>query len=171
VGFRTLATNGVDKPVLNLFRMASMLHGENVRVDSPATLPLDGLLENGVRGKKTVGALATVAENSLTVLLWNYSDDSNATAASDISLNFDGLPAKRAQYRRFAIDETHSNSYSAWKKMGSPQAPDASQYRQLEAAGKLQLAEPTGKLSARDGKLQRAFTLPAQSVSLVELTW
>ena len=170
-GFRTLATNGVDKPVLNLFRMASMLQGENVRVDSPATLPLDELLENGVRGKETVGALATVAENSLTVLLWNYSDDSNATAASDISLNLDGLSAKRLEYRRFAIDETHSNSYSAWKQMGSPQTPDANQYRQLEAAGKLQLAEHPRKLSAKDGKLQSAFIMPAQSVSLVELTW
>ena len=51
-GFRTLATNGVDKPVLNLFRMASMLRGENVRVDSPASLPLDELLDQGVRGKR-----------------------------------------------------------------------------------------------------------------------
>jgi xylan 1,4-beta-xylosidase len=105
------------------------------------------------------------------VLLWNYSDDSNATATSNIALNFDGLPAKHARYRRFAIDETHSNSYSAWKQLGSPQTPDARQYRQLEAAGKLQLAEQPRKLSAKDGKLQSAFTMPAQSVSLVELTW
>jgi len=55
--------------------------------------------------------------------------------------------------------------------MGSPQAPDAAQHLKLEAAGKLQLAEPTRKLSAREGKLQCAFTKPAQSVSLVELTW
>jgi xylan 1,4-beta-xylosidase len=170
-GFRSLATNGVDKPVLNLFRMASMLRGENVLVDSASRLPLDELLENGVRSKETVGALATVTENSLTVLLWNYSDDSIATGASNIALNFDGLPAKHAQYRRFAIDETHSNSYSAWKQMGSPQTPDASQYQRLEAAGKLQLAEQPRKLSAKDGKLQSAFTMPAQSVSLVELTW
>jgi xylan 1,4-beta-xylosidase len=170
-GFRTLATDGVDKPVLNVFRMASMLHGETVRVVNPASLPLDELLEHGVRGKETVGALATLAENSLTVLLWNYSDDSNATAASDISLDLDGLPAKHAQYRRFAIDETHSNSYSAWKQMGSPQTPDPSQYRQLEAAAKLQLAEPLKKLSTKAGKLQRTFTMPTQSVSLVELTW
>ncbi len=170
-GFRTLATNGVDKPVLNLFRMASGLRGENVRVDSPASLPLDELLDHGVRGRETVGALATVAEHSLTVLLWNYSDDSNSTAASDIDLAADGLQAKRLLYRRFAIDETHSNSYSAWKQIGSPQAPDAAQYRQLEAAGKLQLAEPTRKLSAKDGQLRCAFSMRAQSVSLVEMTW
>jgi xylan 1,4-beta-xylosidase len=170
-GFRTLATNGVDKPVLNVFRMASMLRGENLRVDSPAGLPIDELLDRGVRGRETVGGIATIAERSLTVLLWNYSDDSNATGTSDIALNLDGLPAKRAQYRRFAIDETHSNSFSAWKQMGSPQKPDASQYRQLEAAGTLQLAEQPRKVSAKDGKLQSTFSMPAQSVSLVELTW
>jgi len=170
-GFRTLATNGVDKPVLDVFRMASMLRGENVRVDSPASLPLDELLEHGARGKETVGALATVAEHSITVLLWNYSDDSNATVAAKIHLNLDGLRAKRLRYRRFAIDETHSNSYSVWKQMGSPQTPDPAQCKQLETSGKLQLAEPPRKLSAKEGKLQCAFTMPVQTVSLIELTW
>ena len=27
-GFRTLATNGIDKPILNLFRMAGLLRGD-----------------------------------------------------------------------------------------------------------------------------------------------
>ena len=30
-GFRTLATNGVDKPVLNFFRMAGLMAGDRVR--------------------------------------------------------------------------------------------------------------------------------------------
>ena len=29
-GFRTLATNGVDKPVLNVFRMAGLMRGDRV---------------------------------------------------------------------------------------------------------------------------------------------
>ncbi len=33
-GFRTLATNGVDKPVLNVFRMAGMMSGERVKAIS-----------------------------------------------------------------------------------------------------------------------------------------
>ena len=33
-GFRTLATNGVDKPVLNFFRMAGMMKGDRVKVES-----------------------------------------------------------------------------------------------------------------------------------------
>ena len=33
-GFRTLATNGIDKPVLNFFRMAGMMSGDRVKVES-----------------------------------------------------------------------------------------------------------------------------------------
>jgi xylan 1,4-beta-xylosidase len=170
-GFRTLATNGVDKPVLNVFRMASMLHGDTLRVDNPASLPLDELLEQGARGKVTVGARASVADRSATVLLWNYSDDSTATTAPVVELRLDGLQSKHMRYWRYAIDETHSNSYSVWKAMGSPQTPDAAQYRELELSGKLQFADPPRKVAAKDGKLQSSFTMPPQSVSLVGLSW
>jgi xylan 1,4-beta-xylosidase len=170
-GFRDLATNGVDKPVLNVFRMASMLKGETVHIDNSASLPLDELLANGVRGKETIGAAGSISQHSLTLLLWNYCDDSTATAASNINLNIDHLAAKHVRYRRFAIDETHSNSYSVWKQMGSPQTPDSAQYKQLETAGQLQLAEPAKRLGTENGKLKYAFAMAAQSVSLVELTW
>jgi xylan 1,4-beta-xylosidase len=169
-GFRTLATNGVEKPVLNFFRMASMMRGETVQVENSASLPLDELLDHGARAKVTVGARASMTEHSLTVLLWNYSDDSTAIAPM-VELHLDSLHSKHIRYRRFAIDETHSNSYATWKAMGSPQTPDAAQYRQLEASGKLQLAEPPRKLAAKNGKLLSSFTLPPQSVSLVDLSW
>ncbi len=32
-GFRTLATNGIDKPILNVFRMAGMMSGDRVETD------------------------------------------------------------------------------------------------------------------------------------------
>ena len=47
-GFRTLATNGLDKPVLNYFRMAGLMSGDRVRVESDAGLPLDSLVKEGV---------------------------------------------------------------------------------------------------------------------------
>jgi len=33
-GYRTLATNGIDKPILNLFRMAGMMRGDRVELQS-----------------------------------------------------------------------------------------------------------------------------------------
>ena len=33
-GFRTLATNGIDKPILNVFRMAGLMSGDRVATTS-----------------------------------------------------------------------------------------------------------------------------------------
>ena len=55
--------------------------------------------------------------------------------------------------------------------MGSPQPPTAAQVAQLEAAGGLATIEPTRRLQVRDGRVQLAFTLPRQGVSLLRFTW
>ena len=42
-GFRDLATNGIDKPVLNVFRMFGRMGGDRLTVDSSGALPLDAI--------------------------------------------------------------------------------------------------------------------------------
>jgi hypothetical protein len=57
-GFRTLATNGIDKPVLNVFRMAGLMRGNRVKTESNGRAALDTILAEGVRGIPDVDALA-----------------------------------------------------------------------------------------------------------------
>src|SRR6185295_6543582 len=57
-GFRTLATGGIDKPVLNVFRMFSKLTGRRLPALSDGAVSLDEILRGGVRGKPDVAALA-----------------------------------------------------------------------------------------------------------------
>src|ERR1035438_7349039 len=45
-GLRTLATNGIDKPVLNLFRMAGLMQGDRLNVESSARVPLQTIQIN-----------------------------------------------------------------------------------------------------------------------------
>ncbi len=74
-GFRTLATNGVDKPVLNVFRMAGLMAGERVQTSSSTgQVGLDEILKNGVRAVPDVDAMATKSEHEAAVILWNYHD-------------------------------------------------------------------------------------------------
>ena len=40
-GFRELATNGIDKPVLNVFRMLGMLGGDWIATTSTGAQPLE----------------------------------------------------------------------------------------------------------------------------------
>jgi xylan 1,4-beta-xylosidase len=172
-GFRTLATNGIDKPVLNLFRMAGLMHGDRVKTGSTNAIASASILKEGVRGNPDIDALAVSSEREISVLAWNYHDDDLPGPEANVQLHITGLPAgaKRVLLRHYRIDETHSNAWTAWKLMGSPQNPTPEQYAALEAAGQLQLLSSPRYIDPgqKDAKLD--FTLPRQGVSLVQLSW
>ena len=173
LGFRTLATNGVDKPVLNLFRMLGMMSGERVEVKSSGAVRLDEMLMNGVRGKADVDGLAARGEHSIAVLVWNYQDDEASATDTPVQLSVAGLPAgaRRILARHYRIDQNHSNSYTVWKAMGSPESPSPEQYRSLKAAGHLQMLESPRWVESKGGAVRLDFLMPGESVSLVELSW
>ena len=50
-GFRDLATNGIDKPVLSVFRMLGMMTGNRVAAESSAAATLDSMLAGGVKDR------------------------------------------------------------------------------------------------------------------------
>jgi xylan 1,4-beta-xylosidase len=172
-GFRTLATNGIDKPVLNVFRMAGLMHGDRVRVESPSAVPLDTMLKDGVRGSPNLDALAVRSEREISIMTWNYHDDDVPGPTASLRLSIVGVPAgaKRVLLRHYRIDRTHSNAYTGWKDMGSPQNPTPEQYARLESAGQLQLLESPRWISADGGNVELSFTLGSQAVSLVQLSW
>ena len=172
-GFRTLATNGIDKPILNLFRMAGLMAGERVATASSGRVPLDEMVSEGVRKAPDVDALATKADREAAVMVWNYADDDVAAPVAEVRLTVAGVPAgvKRVLLEHDRIDETHSNAYSVWKSMGSPQAPSPGQYAQLKAAGQLQMLRSPEWLDVKDGTVVIETALPRQAVSLLKLTW
>ena len=173
LGYRTLATNGIDKPVMNLFRMLGLMAGERVELKGGAAVGLDEMLTSGVRSKADVDGLAARGDHEVTVLVWNYQDDEAAAAEMPVQLNVAGLPtsARRILVKHYRIDQNHSNSYTVWKAMGSPQSPTAEQYESLKAAGQLQLLESPRWIESKDGAVQLPFAMPGEIVSLVELSW
>ncbi|MGD0427213.1 MAG: beta-xylosidase [Candidatus Acidiferrales bacterium] len=172
-GFRELASNGLDKPVLNTFRMFGLLGGERVQVTSSAALPTDDVVLNGVRGQPDIKAIATRGDHEIQILMWNYHDDDLPASAAPIDLTIEGLPpdAKRALSEHFRIDAHHSNAFTAWKEMGSPQSPSPAQYEQLEAAGQLQLLNSPAWISITQGAGHLQFALPRQGLSLIRIAW
>jgi xylan 1,4-beta-xylosidase len=170
-GFRDLATNGIDKPVLNVFRMLGMMTGNRVAVESPAAASLDAMLASGVKDKPDVHAMAAVDSHSATVLVSNYHDSSKSGAAAAIELAISNLPPGRILIEHFRVDDDHSNSYEVWKKMGSPAQPSPQQYAQLEAAGQLQSLTSPRWVRHEKAPLEIPFALPLHGVSLIRLTW
>ncbi|HEX6897643.1 MAG TPA: beta-xylosidase, partial [Bryobacteraceae bacterium] len=97
VGYRELANNGIDKPILNLFRMLGLLGSDAIEVNDPAALSTELVLSDGVRANPDVRAVATHSRHGVEILVWNYHDDDVTVPPASIDLTIDGLP-KDAQH-------------------------------------------------------------------------
>ncbi len=172
-GFRALASNGIDLPVLNVFRMFGKMGGQRLAVTSTADADVESILKNGVRDSADVSALASLDGNRLCVLAWHYHDDDIAGPAAAVELSLTGPPAGvlTAKLQHYRIDSEHSNAFETWKRMGSPATPNAEQYPELESAGQLAELPDAQTISFKDGAGRLSFILPRQAVSLVVLDW
>ena len=172
-GFRQIASGGLDLPVLNVFRMFSKMAGQKLAVESSADAGLETLQKSGVRGSADVSALAAFDGKTLNVLAWHYHDDDVSGPSAAVALTLSGLPhdKKQATLTRFLIDDTHSNSFTAWQHMGSPPTPTTEQYKQLEKSGQLTKAGPSETVTIEQGKITTALPLPRQSVALLVFEW
>ena len=170
-GFRDLATNGIDKPVLNVFRMLGKMSGARVAVTSSGGLSVEDVRDHSVRQQADISALASRDRKSAAVLIWNYHDDDLAGPAANVAVSIDGLPSGSATLTEYRIDGDHSNAYSVWKSLGSPQAPTATQQATLERAGQLQAMGPSKRVEMTKGRVEVRLSLPRQGVSLLTLRW
>jgi xylan 1,4-beta-xylosidase len=170
-GFRELATNGVDKPVLNVFRMMAMLGGEWVRTESTGAVPVEQIVTGSVTDKPDVDAVATRRPRELDVLLWNYHDADVPAEPANVALELRGLPPTQVTEEVFLMDGSHSNAYAVWQRMGRPEKPSAGQQQELIRAGKLDRVTAPHSLAVKDGAATVQMPLARQGVALVRLTW
>jgi xylan 1,4-beta-xylosidase len=170
-GFRSLASNGIDKPVLNVFRMFGMMSGDRVQTRRDQPYTARSVIADGVLGAPDVNALASRDGNTAAIMVWNYHDDDLPTPPVRVRLTVDNLPAGRALLHHYRVDEQHSNAYSAWLALGAPQQLSRTQRAGLESAGQLQLLTSPEWVNPGDGAATIEFELPFQGVSLVHLTW
>jgi len=169
-GFRDLATNGVDKPVLNVFRMFGKMQGKRVEVSGNRMYSLQQFTDSSVRGQSDIGALATKNERSAFIMIWNYHDEDIREGNEEVSISLNGLPVSNARLTEYRIDQTHSNSYERWKEMGSPANPTAAQVKQLQNAGQLYRSKKSKKMEMNETATVKIM-LPRQAVVLLELKW
>ena len=172
-GFRVLASNGIDLPVMNVFRMFGKMSGQRLAVESDHAVALDAILKDGVRGKPDVAALASLDKDRLCVLAWHYHDDDVPGPPAAVELALSGLPVRAGEVRlrHYRIDRDRSNAFTAWQEMGSPKQPTPEQYARLEKAGKLAPLGDPETVRVKDAKVTLRLKLPRQAVSLLVLEW
>lgn len=171
-GYRDLATNGVDKPVLNVFRMMGMMSGDRVEVSGDLAYDFRTVRDSSVRrNARDINALAAVDQSKATVMLWNYHDLNIVSPAEPVDLVVKGISSGECTITRYQIDQKNSNSYELWKEMGSPQDVSSDQYRKLEEAGKLrQIGEPV-EHDVDNGTLVIPVDLEGQAVVFFLIQW
>lgn len=172
-GFRTLATNGIHKPVLNVFKMLGKLGGKRIPLSSSGALSVDQIIANKVLGQPDIDGLATASADAAQVLIWNYHDDVAAAepAAVQLVVQPPQVSIRRARITHYRIDDTHSNAHARWLQLGSPKVPTQAQYAELKKAGELELLESVKSVDLQGGQLSLDFALPRLGVSLIEILW
>jgi xylan 1,4-beta-xylosidase len=170
-GYRQLATNGVDLPVLNVFRLFSRLSAEQVAATSSGEVGLERIVSDGVRSSPDVGVLATRSKNgSVQVLLWHYRDDDVPGPMAEVQLVLTGLaPGLERQTRVWRVDQENGNAFTSWQAMGSPARPTKQQIKRLVGQARMKARPVRVGRRGSDGSVSLDRRLPLQSVELIEL--
>ena len=170
-GQRVLATNSIALPVLNVFRMFSRMRGQRVAAASTGAIALDAILADGVRAAPDVSVLAARDGDVVTAMVWHYHDDDVPGSDAAVSLKLSGFPnrVESARVTRHQIDDEHSNAYAAWHRLGSPGAPNESEYAAMQEASRLTAVGEPQTVSLSDGSAAVSFTLPRQAVALLTI--
>jgi len=147
------------------------MEGNRVKVEGNGANDAFSIRDRSVRGTRDINCMAAAGTHSVSVMAWNYHDLDTISPAEPVEISITDIPSEKATLYHYRVDETHSNSYTAWKQMGSPQHPTPKQIRALEKAGQLELLEKPRTVAIEGGRITLPVRLPGQAVSLIRLVW
>ncbi len=133
----------------------------------PGTAPIEALLGGGATND--VGALITRGPGGLNILVWNYSDALDSVPPTPITLALRNLPHTALHMQRKLVDTTHSNAYTAWKQIGSPDQPNLNERHLLNNAAQVQIVQNTTLPPTNSGLRSLTFTLQRNAVTLIHI--
>lgn len=160
MGYRTFDTkNGFQKPILNAYRMLNKLAGDLAIVTLNTS-------------NKHVSAFATHDTKKITIIVANFQNDriNNDGNSYPINLNIDSRwkPGTKLTFNHWRIDKDHSNAYTVFKEIGSPELPNPLEIDAVKKRMYLEMLEPSRQITAKDLS-DINFELPCNSVSLIEI--
>jgi xylan 1,4-beta-xylosidase len=168
-GTRSFSTQGIDKAILNVFRMYGKMGPQEVAFASSGAK--DPLSYSDICGRgeaADISGFATLSDTSLAVLIYHQHDDWDATGEVEIALDVEKLPFQNEMLvTHYRIDGEHSNAYAEWVRQGKPMYPTLDQRAAILARSGLETFEPPQKVMPSGGKLSLKFRLPVHGVSLV----
>ncbi|MEN9935296.1 MAG: hypothetical protein RLZZ387_1875 [Chloroflexota bacterium] len=171
-GTRSFSTQGIDKAILNLFRMYAHMGAEQIAFASSGTKdPLAYADTWGSAEESDVSGFAALSESGLDILIYNHHDSWDLRGEAVVELTVTGLPSGDGELvlHHYRIDAEHSNAYAEWLRQGKPIYPAPEQRAAIKAREGLELLEEPSTVTPQDGALHLSFTLPVHGISLLRL--
>jgi xylan 1,4-beta-xylosidase len=177
-GTRSLVTyGGIEKPVLNAYRLLGRLGRLRLRATSSAGWPVrlidEALIDEAQSVPEEVDVLAAKSAGGVvTALVWRHDDDQHRAdqAERPVRVTIRGLGNEPVLVRQWRIDSAHGSTYRAWRALGAPDYPSQADIEQVADAGRLRQFEPERLELPSGGEIAMDLSLPLPSVSLLELT-
>jgi xylan 1,4-beta-xylosidase len=115
--------------------------------------------------------MAVADDRSVKILIWNYHDYLVPADSAPIRLKVKLPPdfGSKAGVTHYRIDDTHSNAYTKWLELGSPQNLSPEMFAELKSAMKLERLEPSRLIDIMGGEARLDFELPRFGLSLLVL--
>ncbi len=158
MGLRTLHTrNGFHKPIFNVYKLLNKLGSELVETEMSHSNP-------------DVHAYATKEKSKIIILVTNFQNDQplgqGESYPVSIQLNWDRDGAVKVNHWR--IDKQHSNSYTEYVRLGSPEFPNPLEMEQIRQRMDLEMIDSQIR-RVQNHTLQIDVQMPCNSVSLIEI--
>jgi xylan 1,4-beta-xylosidase len=173
-GTRTFSTQGIDKAIINLFRMYARMGTQQIWFESTgAKDPLAYADLWGTAESSDVSGFATLhGNNRLSILIYNHHDQWEGSRPAQIELKVSRIPFDTpvVSLRHYRIDATHSNAYTQWVRQGRPMYPAPNQRAAIKAREGLEMLEPPQTVALTDGTLMLKLSLPVHGISLISIT-
>jgi xylan 1,4-beta-xylosidase len=155
---KLISKHGFHKPILNAYKLLYKLAPELVQVHTGAN--------------PHITAFATRDADRITIVVTNFQNDQiyNEGRSYPITLNFKTgwYPEDHVNLKHWRIDEEYSNSYTAFKEIGSPKLPNPLEVDAIKKRMDLELFNEPVQLKVKD-LTSMNFELPCNGVSLIEI--
>jgi xylan 1,4-beta-xylosidase len=179
-GTRTFSTQGIDKPVFNLFKMYSRMGPYRLNLHCSQKyhfLQEESCPEAQAEGEAASEAMPEVSgmasgsdDGNVRIMVYSHHDDWDIAAENRVSIELSGLKSGDSyNVKHYRIDKNYSNAYAEWVSRGSPDYPTKQTYDAIKRKDELELLEPGRSVSISGDRLELDFSLPAHAVSLIEL--
>lgn len=173
-GTRSFSTQGIDKAILNLFRMYAKVGDQAVYLESAgAKNPLDYADICGRGETPDITGFATLNDDqTVTVLVYCHHDDWHMSDPYRITIALRQLPfvAEAIKVEHFRIDHAHSNAYSEWLRQGNPMYPTPPEYESMKARDGLEMYTGDTQVRHEESVTEITFDIPVHGVSCLVIS-